>query len=153
MQWAHWAGSSDQGGHTEVKELRPGGHHYWEENSHRHSGLHQLTCPHQFRLILVESVGQFRQNNTVFGCWGHPRASGVLQGLFRGSELHGTASSPKKWIPETEASWSQRRQTLPQRIKGIFFLFGLGSVGGLCIINWKTKEKPLHINMLKRDHS
>lgn len=28
-QWAHWAGSSDQGVHIEVKQLRPGGHHYW----------------------------------------------------------------------------------------------------------------------------
>lgn len=144
MQWAHWAGSSDQGGHTEVKELRPGGHHYWEENSHRHSGLHQLTCPHQFRLILVESVGQFRQNNTVFGCWGHPRASGVLQGLFRGSEFHGTASSPKKWIPETEASWSQRRQTLPQRIKGIFFYLAW-AVWEACASSTGKQKKNLFI--------
>lgn len=72
---------------------------------------------------------------------------------------------PQGWTPGTEATWSQRRQTSPQGIRGICVfvclfvlpqstdLGGQGSEGGLCTTSWKTRDKPLFINLLKREYS
>lgn len=76
---------------------------------------------------------------------------GAVLGLRAFSEAQTpiTHHIPWAWRLMTKATFSQRRHTVPQRIKVIFNL--KADPEGLGATYWVSKEKPLVINLLKRN--
>lgn len=120
--------------------------------SHRH--INSLSQPTQPPSILAERNWGTSGSTTLYLAAG---AVPGFQGLFRGSKPHHPSySSTGTW--GLRQPCPKRRHTSPQGIKGILVPRsreprGLGDAGGLCATYWEAIEKPLFIDLLKKDYS
>lgn len=145
-------------GDTKVRQLRPGGCHYWEENRGPLAASPNPTHTHLSKLSWWRHLGHLKQDYIVSGHWGSTRTTG----LFRVLESHHLPHSPMGgWSLGTEVTLSERRHTTPQEIKGfvcsfVWFLPQQRSGGpDQCrrLVCHLLEEKENLINLLKRDHS
>lgn len=91
----------------------PGVRHYWEKKATgTPAAFLNPSYPHPPRLILAKVLECLRWHDTASGCWGSTRIARAL---------HYPPHSPKEvGNPETKVTYSQRRHTALQWIKGIF---------------------------------
>lgn len=100
------ANAGYEGGNSEVRQLRDGGCHYWEEDEaiNKPTASPNSPRPDPLWLTLAEILRNLRQPTGTSGLW-NPLVYHIL---------------PQEWKPEIEETWSRRAARFSQRVQANF---------------------------------
>lgn len=143
-------------GDTKVRQLRPGGCHYWEENRGTLAASPNPTHTHLSKLSWWRHLEHLKQDYIASGHWGSTRTSG----LFRVLESQHLPHSPMGMEPWYWGNLAREETHNSPGNKGVclFVCFLPQQRSGgpdRCrrLVCHLLEEKENLINLIKRDHS